>query len=129
MNTPNPHRGHRTPGIRIDAPVTGSVISNDSVVKNVWIHATAAGSATRRDLRDAVASLRAAVEAEDGDQPSSRHARYELEAIEEELARDEPDTAVLGARWRKAHTLLEPLQQVASIAQLTDRVLSLLGLS
>lgn len=89
------------------------------------IHGGETRAASLGDLRKEIALLRAEVEVVSGAELADSPVRYEFKTIEQELREDEPDGEAVRIRWKQVQKLLGPLQHVASIAQATERVLTL----
>lgn len=111
--------------IVIGGSVAGSLIGDNN--RDITITTTGeTSSASLDDLRAAIALLRTEIEAAGGSKPAeTEKVRAELGKFEEELGADNPDGEMVGIRWKLVQKLLGPLQHVASIAQLADRILTL----
>lgn len=124
MSNKDPRRGG---DFTISAPVTGSAIANNSTMKNITITPPGeVGSASLDDLRKAVASLRAEVEALGGSEPANTNVRYEIRQLEEELGKENPDGETVRIGGNRLQKMVDSLPHVASIAQITDRILTLI---
>ncbi|MGH3770529.1 MAG: hypothetical protein ACRDRW_03885 [Pseudonocardiaceae bacterium] len=112
-----PRRGR---DIVVGGSITGSVIGDGNSNIDITIGPDAeTDSASLDDLREAIASLRAEVEAADS------RVQYELQTIEDELGEDEPDGETVRSRWKQVLKLLGPLKDLASVAQITASMLAL----
>ncbi|MGH3794701.1 MAG: hypothetical protein ACRDRT_02220 [Pseudonocardiaceae bacterium] len=124
MNRKGPRRGR---DVVIGGSVIGSAIGDSNIVENITLTPdSAGGSASLDDLREAVALLRAQVEAAGGSEPAYPQVRSELPKFEEELNKDEPDGDLVRIRWTLVQKLLGSLPHVAGIAQVTDRIVTLI---
>lgn len=108
----------------IGGPAIGNAFGDNSTVGHVRVTGET-GSASLNDLREAIGLLRAKVDAAGGSEPAATEVRYELRKVEEELDEDEPDGGTVRTRWKQVQKLLGPLQHAASVAQITDRILTL----
>lgn len=123
MNRKGPRRGQN---FIVGGSAIGNATGDNSTVGNVTVTSTGEiSSASLDDLREAIGLLRAEVEAAGGSEPADTEVRYELRKVEEELDEDEPDGGTVCARWKQVQKLLGPLQHAASVAQITDRILTL----
>ncbi|MGH3902309.1 MAG: hypothetical protein ACRDTA_29475 [Pseudonocardiaceae bacterium] len=111
--------------ITIGGSVTGSLIGDNN--QDVTITTTGEASpASVDDLWAAITLLRAEIDAAGGSKPAeTEKVRAELDKFEEELGADNPDGEMVGIRWKLVQRLLDPLQHVAGIAQLADRIFTL----
>ncbi len=116
----------RDQNFSIGGSAIGNAFGDNSTVGPVRVTSTGeASSASLDDLREAIGLLRAEVEAADGSEPADTELRYELRKVEEELDEDEPDSGTVRTRWKQVQKLFGPLQHAASVAQITDRILTL----
>jgi hypothetical protein len=122
MKRENSRRGRN---LFIGGSITGSVVGDGN--SNIMIGSNAAIGSSLDDLRELIALLRAEVEAAGGGSTDTEEAQSELRQFEKELDKDEPDGDVVNIRWKLVQKLLRPLEHVASIAQLTNRILTLIG--
>lgn len=117
----------RDQNFSIGGSVIGSPIGDHSTVGNVTVSSTGeTNAASLEDLREAIALLRAEIEAASGSGTTDTAMQYELRQVEDELDEEEPDGETVRVGGKRLQKLLDPLQHVASIAQLTDRVLTLI---
>ncbi len=111
----------------MNSPVINGAIGDGNIVMGneaVWYSET--DFASLDDLRELIALLRAEIEAAGSSAPAdTEEVRAELGKFEEELGADNPDGEMVGIRWKLVQKLLDPLQHVASIVQLADRILTL----
>jgi hypothetical protein len=123
MSTKGPRRGRE---IFVGGSVTGSLIGDGN--KNITIRSNVeAGSASLDDLREAIALLRAEVEAAGSGEPADSRVQYELQTIEDELGENEPAGETVRSRWKQVLKLLGPLKDLASVAQITASILAIFG--
>lgn len=124
MSTKERRRGR---DIFIGGSVTGSNVIGDNN-RDITITSTSeTGAASLHDLREAIVLLRAEIEAANGGSTDTEQVQSELRQFEKELAKDEPDGDMVSIRWKLVQKLLGPLEHVASIAQLTNRIFTLIG--
>lgn len=122
----NRESSRRSRSFFVGGSVTGSVVGDGN--SNITIGSNAeTDSSSLDDLRELIALLRAEVEAVGGGSTDTEEAQSELRQFEKELNKDEPDREMVGIRWKLVQKLLGPLEHVASIAQLTNRILTLIG--
>jgi len=115
-------------GFVVGGSIIGSAIGDGSVVANSTINWNGdASAASLHDLRAAIASLQAEVDAAGGEFTDTEEVKSELGQLEKEVNKDEPDGEMVRVRWKLVQKLLGPLENVAKIAQLTDRILTLIG--
>lgn len=125
MSTKRARRGR---DIFVGGSITGSIIGDDNSDISITIGPDAETySAALDDLREAIALLRAEVEATGDGEPASSRVQYELQTIEDELGEDEPDGGTVRSRWKQVLKLLGPLKDLASVAQTTAAILTLFG--
>ncbi|MGH3886169.1 MAG: hypothetical protein ACRDSZ_06285 [Pseudonocardiaceae bacterium] len=125
MNKKVPRRGG---GFVVSGSIVGSAIGDGSVVANSTVNWNSETDAAFLDgLREDIASLRAEIAAAGRGEPADSRIQYELQTIEEELDEDEPDGETVRSRWKQVLKLLEPVQHVASVAQITASILALFG--
>lgn len=123
MSTKRPRRGR---DIFVGGSITGSIIGDDNSDISITIGPDAeTRSAALDELREAIALLRAEVDATGGGEPASSRVQYELQTIEDELGEDEPDGGTVRSRWKQVLKLLGPLKDLASVAQVTASILTL----
>jgi hypothetical protein len=123
MSMKGPRRGR---DIVVGGSITSSVIGDDN--SNIMIGSNVeTDSASIDDLREAIALLRAEVEAASSGEPADSRVQYELQTIEDELGEDEPDGGTVRSRWKQVLKLLGPLKDLASVAQITASILALFG--
>ncbi|MGH3811487.1 MAG: hypothetical protein ACRDUV_03380 [Pseudonocardiaceae bacterium] len=117
--------GGSVTGSLIGGSVTGSLIGDNN--RDITITTTGeTSSASVDDLRAAIALLRAEIGAAAGSKlAETEKVQAELSNFDEEVGVDNPDAEMVGIRWKLVQKLLGPLQHVASIAQLADRILTL----
>lgn len=125
MSTRGPRRGR---DIFVGGSITGSIIGDGNSDIDITIGPDVETySASLDDLREAIALLRAEVEAAGGGEPAGSRVQYELQTIEDELGEDEPDGGTVRSRWKQVLKLLGPLKDLASVAQTTTAILALFG--
>jgi hypothetical protein len=124
MSTKGSRRGR---DIFIGGSVTGSNVIGDNNRDITITLAGETGAASLGDLREAIVLLRAEIEAAGGGSTDTEQVQSELRQFEKELAKDEPDSDMVSIRWKLVQKLLGPLEHVASIAQLANRILALIG--
>lgn len=123
MSTKRPRRGR---DIFVGGSITGSIIGDDNSDISIAISPDVETCSTALDeLREAIALLRAEVDATGGSEPASSRVQYELQTIEDELGEDEPDGGTVRSRWKQVLKLLGPLKDLASVAQVTASILTL----
>lgn len=124
MNRKKPRRGH---DVVIGGSVIGSAVGDGNTVENITISSTGeSGSAALDELREAVALLRVRLEQAGEGESAHPEVWSELPKFEEELDKDEPDQELVRIRWTLVHRLLGALPHVAGIAQVTDRIITLM---
>jgi hypothetical protein len=123
MSTKGPRRGR---DIVVGGSITGSVIGDGNSGITIGSNVET-DSDSFDDLRKAIASLRAEVQAAGGGDPADIRVQYELQTIEDELGENEPDAETVRSRWKQVLKLLGPLKDLASVAQVTAAILALFG--
>ena len=80
------------------------------------------------DLRKAIATAREKLIGLAGSPETQADVRYEIRKVEEELAADEPERAVVRSRWEQIAKALGPLATTsANIMQITDLITKVFG--
>lgn len=121
MSTKGRRRGR---DIVVGGSITGSVIGDGNIGITIGSNVET-DSASFDDLREAIAVLRAEVEAAGSGGPADSRVQYELQTIEDELGENEPDAETVRSRWKQVLKLLGPLKDLASVAQVTASILAL----
>lgn len=123
MNAKRPRRGR---DVFVGGSITDGFVGDGNSNIDITIGADVkTDSAALDDLRKAIASLRAEVQAAGGGDPSDIRVQYELQTIEDELGENEPDAETVRSRWKQVLKLLGPLKDLASVAQITASILAL----
>jgi outer membrane murein-binding lipoprotein Lpp len=111
MSTKRPHRGR---DFFVGGSITGGFVGDGNSNIDITIGPDVkTDSASLDDLREAIASLRAEVQAAGSDEPADSRVQYE------------PDGEAVRSRWKQVLKLLGPLKDLASVAQVTASMLAL----